>query len=164
MAQWVTLPDGRLVNFEGVRLIQQNGSSLVLTYSDGEQERLGYTTAALAAAGLAALTSDLASSPSGGFSLTLVDHENVGLGLLNVQVLIGTGFSRDLDGGGVFRATVTIGVDVLNDVAPGQVISYVDDRTLILSWTPSGPAGTYNLVYSGPVNGSGTLVNAVTEA
>lgn len=164
MAKWITMPDGRSVNFDQVRRTVQGGKALIISYADGAEERVDYANAGAASTALSALNSELGSEVGGGFSLTMLDHENVELGMLNVQVLVGIGFSNDVDGSSIFRGVITIGANTLDSVGSPDVISYIDDRTLMLSWTPAGPADTYDLVYGGPTNGSATLTAAVTEA
>lgn len=144
MAQWITLPDGRMVNFDGVRTAVQDGMALLLTEQGGAVTRVGFGSTSSAASYLTQLQSALASEETGPNSVSSITPNTATNGAASTAVLRGSGFAFDLITG-AFAGEIDIGTDVLSF---GQC-TYVDNGTLLLQWTPATGAGTYDVIYKG---------------
>jgi hypothetical protein len=142
MAQWLQAPDGRVINFEIAKTISQINATLVLANTDGSQTVITYPSATAAGSALTGLLAQLQSPFTGPTALDAIRPSSGTHGSPQNSVLTGNGFAFSIVTT-AFLGTVTIGVDFLS----GASITYIDNNTLLLNWTPTN-AGTFDVIYT----------------
>lgn len=149
MPNWLSTPDGRLLNFQGAKNVVQVGSTLIITQADGSTDSINYADPSSAATGLTNMLASLQLGDTGSgtqalISVSSVTPSTVAHGSVQNVVLVGSGFALDISTA-LFHGEVVIGTDTLTGL--GGNITYVNNNTLLLTWTPAA-AGTFDVVYT----------------
>lgn len=151
MANWIQLPDGKLINGDAVREVAQSGSSLIFTFQNGNTDRVDYSSASDANTALSALLGLLGIRA---LSLTSITPNSAASGGGGASaVLRGTGFTIDFSGGSF--PTIVIG-------AQATAKTFVDDGTVYLTFNTAIGAATVDVTYTSLAGQIVKLVNGYT--
>ncbi len=152
---WLQMPSGDLVNFDGAISLTQSVATIVVTYGTGRVIQLPYKSATAAAAALGVLLEQISSPFNGPVTTSLLSPSSGTHTFPQVSVLIGNGFALDLITPGTLGSNIVIGVDTLTN--GGGNLTYVNNQTILCQWTPTN-AGTFDVIYTDVYGGVHTLV------
>lgn len=146
-----SMPDGSIINFAHTRKAQQSNNNLLITYADGTQDTVAYSTTANAAAALAQIATFLVAQ-YGLLTLTSITPATATNGSTVNAVLLGTAFNLDFPAGS-FLGTIKIGAGTTASVV------FVNSNTVLLQFTAPAP-GTYDVTYQPGTGAVVTLTGA----
>jgi hypothetical protein len=151
MLTWFQLPDGRLINFDNILEIHQDGNFLKWMYRNQAVDVQDYGDFTTATAALSEIRTRMATGP---LFLTLIYPNNAASGGGGAEaVLKGSGFAGDFVG--LSFPTINIG-------AQATAETFIDDNTVLLTFNTALAPAIVDVIYTTLGGKTIRLVNGYT--